>query len=244
MSKRFIIEKGKIDINNDDIKIYGEEVHHINVLRYKTGDQIYINENLVKISTLSKDKLEGEIVGVLEKRGEPTVNITLIQSYLKSDKMDYVVQKAVELGVKEVIPVISKNTVVKLDEKDKIKKQERLSKIAKEAIQQCGRTDSINIGVITDLNKIDTSKCNFIIICHEKSSNSLKEILNKIKEDRHKTKEFNMTVIIGPEGGFEDMEVENLLTNNNVFEVSLGERILRAETAGFCILSILGYEMN
>lgn len=238
MSKRFIVDNENLTVNNDVVTVKGDEVHHINVLRYKVGDNVYINNYELKIQKINKDILEGTIIGVLPKKGIPRINITLIQSYLKSDKMDYVVQKAVELGVKNIIPTITKNTVVKFDEKDKIKKVERLSKIAKEAVEQCGRADTVNVHSVENISKIDFSFYDAVLVCHETSSTSLKTTLNSIKT------KINIAVIIGPEGGLDDTEVKNILKNDNAYDVSLGDRILRAETASLAILSILGYELG
>lgn len=238
MSKRFIVNEDNITTYAQHVIVKGDEVHHINVLRYKVGDTVYINEYELEIEKLSKDILEGTVIGKLPQRGIPKIDITLMQSYLKSDKMDYVVQKAVELGVKNIIPVITKNTVVKLDEKDKVKKVERLSKIAKEAVEQCGRADNVDVGQVESLSKIDFALYDAVLICHETSNVSLKDTLNSIKDKK------SVAVIVGPEGGLDNIEVDNLLQNSNTVDVSLGDRILRAETASLAILSILGYELG
>lgn len=238
MSKRFITDKNNINIENENIVLKGEELHHINVLRHKVGDNIYINEYEVQITNINKEMLQGIIVGELPQRGIPKIEITLIQSYLKSDKMDYVVQKAVELGVKNIIPVISKNTIVKMDEKDRQKKVERLSKIAKEAIEQCGRTDNVNIDNVQQLDKLDLKAYDKILICHEISNINLKTTLRSLSNIK------SIAVVIGPEGGLENSEVSHVLQNKNAIDVSLGERILRAETASLSILSILNYELD
>lgn len=238
MSKRFVVDEKNIENLENNIIVKGKEVHHINVLRYKMGDRLYINNYNIEILKLEKDTLVGKILGSMPKCGEPNVNITLIQSYLKSDKMEYVVQKAVELGVKKIIPVITKNTVVKLDEKDKVKKTERLSKIAKEAIEQCGRTDSVLVENITNIKSINYSMYDCILICHEKSKINLKNVVKDLRT--HK----NIAVIVGPEGGLDDKEVEEVLAQTNSKDILLGQRILRAETASLMILSILMYELD
>lgn len=238
MSKRFIVDEENISFEEQRVIVKGEEVHHINVLRYKVGETVYINQYELRIEKLGKDILQGIVIGTLPQKGVPKTNITLIQSYLKSDKMDYVVQKAVELGVKNIIPVITKNTVVKLDEKDKIKKVERLSKIAKEAVEQCGRADTVDIRSVENISKISFGNYDAVIVCHEASKTSLKDTLNNMKSKK------KLAVIIGPEGGLEQAEVDTILKNNNAVDVSLGERILRAETASLAILSILGYELG
>jgi len=238
MSKRFIVDARNILIYDDHVTVKGDEVHHINVLRYNIGDTVYINEHELRIEKISKDVLEATIIGRLPERGIPRLNITLMQAYLKSDKMDYVVQKAVELGVKNIVPLITKNTVVKLDEKDKIKKIERLSKIAKEAVEQCGRTDVVNIEAVENISKISFDSYDAVIVCHETSVISLKDTLSNMRDKN------NIAVIVGPEGGLEDKEVNNILSNSNARDVSLGDRVLRAETASLAILSILGYELG
>lgn len=238
MAKRFIVDENNILVQENAITVKGEEVHHINVLRYKVGDKLYINSHEIEITKLSKEVLNGNIIGNLPQKGVPRVSITLIQSYLKSDKMDYVVQKAVELGVKNIIPAISKNTIVKLDEKDKLKKVERLSKIAKEAVEQCGRADTVIVQNVQNLSNLDMSCYEMVLICHETSNIKLKEVIENIKNLN------NIAVIIGPEGGLDEQEVKEILKKTNTQDISLGERILRAETASLSILSILSYELE
>ena len=236
MAKRFIIEN--VNVSDNKLSIVGQETNHINALRHKVGDRIYVNEYEIQISEISKQKIEGVIVGNMPSKGEPNINITLIQSYLKADKMEYVVQKAIELGVKQILPTITKNTVVKFKEQDKIKKHDRLQKIAKEAIGQCGRTDNVNITDIQELNAVDWKKYDAILVCHEQSNNPLKNVMINLKD---KT---NIAVIIGPEGGLDNKEVEKILLEDNAMHISLGDRILRAETASLAILSILLYELR
>lgn len=238
MSKRFIICEKDIKRIDDVISVYGDEVNHINVLRHRVKDNIYVNEYLIEITKITKEYIEGKIIGSLEKRGVPEKNITLVQCYLKSDKMEYVVQKAVELGAKSITPVISKNCVVKLDEKDKAKKVERLNKIAKEAIEQCGRTDEVYVNSVEDLSKMNFDIYDAVLVCHEASNNSLKQAIQSISSVG------SLAVVIGPEGGLTEEEVDKILKNNNAYVVSLGERVLRAETASFAALSILWYEFG
>lgn len=233
MSKRFVVDKSNINITEDVIEIIGDEVHHINVLRYFVGDILNINEYEVKITKLEDNKLVGKIVGEAKTLGVPKCNITLIASYLKSDKTEYVVQKAVELGVKQIIPVITKNTVVKFDEKSKLKKKERLEKIKKEAIEQCGRTDDVKLCDIQELSNVDFNIYDKVLICHEKGTQNLKDELEKIKSTQDIK---NIAVIVGPEGGLDESEIPAGT------RVCFGQRILRAETASIYILSILGYE--
>lgn len=238
MSKRFIVDENNIKKEENNIVVYGDEAHHINVLRHRVKDNIYINDYLIEITKMDKNYVEGVIVGSLAQKGIPKKNITLMPAYLKADKMEYVVQKAVELGVKEITPIMTKNCVVKLDDKDKIKKIDRLNKIAKEAVEQCGRTDEVVVNYVENLSKVDFSKFDAVLVCHEASDNSLKQAMTQISAFN------NIAVIVGPEGGLDENEVKELLNNNNSYVVSLGERVLRAETASFAILSILWYEFG
>lgn len=243
MSKRFLIAEKQITVNKDIINIDSKDVNHIKALRCNAGDKININKYIVEIKSINKTTLVGKIVDIKAKTGEPKVDITLIQSYLKSDKTEFVLQKAVELGIKNFIPVISENTVIKIDSKDKLKKKERLEKIKTEAIMQCGRTDEVNVFDIVSIKEVDYSSYSHIILCYEEGSINIKDIMPslKIKIDNN-TK---VAVIIGPEGGFSKNEIEFIKERaNNTKVVVFGERILKAETAAIYILSILDYELN
>lgn len=242
MAKRFIIAKRDININNSNISVYGNELNHINALRYKREDKIYINEYMIEIINISKDLLEGKIIGLLNEKGEPKVAIDIYVGYLKSDKMHYLVQKSVELGIKNIIPIITKNTVVKFEEKDKINKKEKLQKIVIEAIGQCGRTDDVIVNDIKDISDIydDMANYDLVIVCHEKGKENIRNVLYKIdKKNINK-----IAIVIGPEGGLANEEVKNISKTLSAKTVNLGERILRAETAVNYILSIVDYEFN
>jgi 16S rRNA (uracil1498-N3)-methyltransferase len=156
--------------------------------------------------------------------------------------MDFVVQKAVELGVKKIVPFFSKNVVVKLDDKSRIKRQEKLQIIANEACKQCGRTDTVNISDFIEFNdlikNIDKHEVNFF--AYEAETNSLRDNIDECKKNSHN----DISLIIGAEGGFDSKEAENLKQMNKVRCVSLGSRILRAETASLNLLSIIMYELD
>lgn len=237
MSKRFVTDKTNIHIQDNIIEVVGEEVHHINVLRHNMGDTININEYEIEITKLEDKLLKGKVIGKIRPCGVPKVNITLIASYLKQDKMEYVTQKAVELGVKCVLPVISKNTVVKFDNKTKLKKKERLEKIKKEAIEQCGRTDDVVIEEITELKNVNLTDYDAVIVCHEKGNANLKEEIGKINDAK------NIAIVVGPEGGLDESELDYLMKHKNTLKVCFGQRVLRAETASMYALSVLGYEL-
>jgi 16S rRNA (uracil1498-N3)-methyltransferase len=237
MARRFIIDR-KIE-ENEEFIISGEEAKHILVLRNNIGDIIEVNDKKCKILDINKQNIRCRSIENAEIKGVPNVKITLYQALLKSDKMEYVIQKSVELGASRIIPFSSKNVVVKLEEKDKIKKVERFNKISREASKQCGRSDIVQVENIKTFNDLlgevkNYKKC---IIAYENETNSLKELIREnIGLDE-------VAVIIGAEGGFDKKEVEQLIENGCV-SISLGDRILRAETASLNLISILMYELN
>lgn len=247
MAKRFFVDKNNIKINGENISVFGPEVHHINVLRHKIGDSIKVNEYLIQIYNINNTEVIGKILDIEDINNESNVAIILYQSYIKSDKMEYVVQKSVELGVNKIVPFISKNSVVKLDSKDRTKKVDRLNKISIEASKQCNRHDIVPIYDILDIKDkelfISNLNQNDInILAYEKSDNSLKEVLDIIKEKS--SNKLSVGIVIGPEGGFDESDIQVLKQVNNMYEVTLGTRILRAETASLNLLSILNYVLE
>lgn len=238
MARRFVID-GSFNVG-EDIKISGDEARHIMVLRHNVGDEILINDKICKINNITKQDVLCTAIGVAEEKGVPETKITLFQALLKSDKMEFVIQKAVELGVHEVVPFFSKNVVVKLDEKDKIKKFERWNKISVEASKQCGRSDIVEVTGVCNFNEMLDKLNDFdiVIIAYENETKKLKEVI----KGKYKVK--NIAVIIGAEGGFDKCEVEKVLEKSNASSVSLGDRILRAETASLNLISILMYEFE
>ena len=242
MARRFIVRDDDITrLNNKNIKIKGTEVKHIQVLRHNINDEIIVNENIYKIIDMTRDTIDLEYIKEALVIGVPKTNITLYIAFLKSDKMDYLVQKAVEIGVKRIVPFFSKNVVVKLEEKSKVKRREKLQKIADEACKQCGRMDTVNIEEFLNFNELkDSLKEDKIFFAYEASKDSLRREINDMKQRNIN----NIGIIIGAEGGFLESEAEELNKLDNVCCVSLGERILRAETAAINLLSILIYEME
>ncbi|MBQ7668906.1 MAG: 16S rRNA (uracil(1498)-N(3))-methyltransferase [Clostridia bacterium] len=237
MPRRFITENYKI--NNNMIEIF-DEAKHIQVTRNKIGDTIEINEYICKIVSIDKSSITCEIIGNAEKVGIPKTNITLYQALLKADKMEYVIQKSVELGVSKIVPFISKNVVVKVDEKDANKKVDRWNKIAIEAVKQCGRSDMVGVENVEKFSEMLNSLLSFdrVILAYENEKEPLKRVLREINSNE------KIAIVIGSEGGFDIKEVEDILKNKNAVSVSLGERILRAETASLYLLSILMYELE
>lgn len=244
MSKFFVKEN---QINNDKIHILGEDVNHIaNVLRMKKEDEVQIcnqetGENYItKIISFSKDEIECEIVKKIIETVESNVDITLFQGIPKFDKMELIIQKNTEVGVKKIVPVLMERTVVKLDEKTANKKIERWQKIAEVAAKQSMRDIIPEIENIIKLQDITKQDYDVVLVAYEnEEKNMLKQELKKLQgKDRYK-----IAIVIGPEGGISEKEIE-ILKNMGTSFVSLGKRILRTETAGIVMSGNIMYELE
>lgn len=243
MARRFIVkQKDIIYIDDNSFKISGSEVRHIHVLRYNVNEEIVVNEYVCKIKEVKKDSIVLQKVRLAPKFGEPKVNLTLYVAMLKGDKMDLVVQKAVELGCKKIVPFFSKNVVVKLDDKTRIKRKEKLQVIADEACKQCGRTDKVEILNFISFKEMALNLENYDInfFAYENEKENFHNIIDNLKNKNM----VHLSCIIGPEGGFDITEVEEIKKYPNVRCVSLGNRILRAETAVFKTISVIMYEFD
>lgn len=248
MPKFFITNQ---NLQNHEITILGEDVNHIkNVLRKRMGEQITIcntdnaKDYLCEIVQLEDTAIRCNIVQELEDNAESDVKVTIFQGLPKADKMEWIIQKSVELGVYDITPVEMKRCVVKLNNKDKKKKLERWQKIAEVAAKQSGRNRIPKLNDIISIQNI----CN---LCHEydivivayenEKQNKLRDELEKIKLKQ--IDNLKIAILIGPEGGIDTSEIE-LLKQNNVKIVTLGDRILRTETVALHLLSIIMYEFG
>jgi len=238
---RFYIPQ--IHIENGLLKIEGDEVKHIQkVLRLKAGDEIVLFDGLGKefegtIIKEGRSSVTVKIERILSSKGDSLFEVTLAQSLLKGEKMDFLIQKATELGVKEIIPFFSSRSVPLLEKSRRLKRHLRWEKIAVEASKQCGRGVVPKIDSLRDYpDMLRVASTNSLrLILWEGDGMKLKEVLERSRE---KTKIF---FVIGPEGGFSQEEVEKARKAGFV-TVTLGRRILRAETASLCLLSIFQYE--
>lgn len=229
-------------IRDNLLKIEGPEARHImKTLRLRPGDWITIfdgadNDYEGVIIEEKKASVIIDIKNIFPSPKEPSIDITLAQSLLKGEKMDHVIQKAIELGVKEIIPFISSRTIPDYDETKSLKRQSRWQKIAIEASKQCGR------GLIPKISSIKkysemlklTSPLSLNIVLWEREGLSLKEILKEKRNNK-------IFFIVGPEGGLSTEEVEQAKLKGFI-PIKLGKRILRSETASLCFVSILQYE--
>lgn len=250
MPKFFVKEN---QISNNKIEIVGDDVNHItNVLRMKQGEILKVcnqetGENyMAEIINAQKNSVTCEIQEKLEETVESNVDITLYQGLPKFEKMELIIQKNTEVGVNAIVPVIMERTVVKLDEKQASKKLERWQKIAEIAAKQSMRDRIPKIKNIIKINKISDSlkeeKFDTILVAYENEEKTmLKEELKKLESS--KDKKYKIAIIIGPEGGISENEIEQL-NNLGAKCVSLGRRILRTETAGIVMSGDIMYELE
>jgi len=217
MSKFFVKTE---QINNNDIVIIGDDVNHIiNVLRMKKTDEIQIcnqdtgdNYN-AEIVNYSKNEVECKIISKINETTESNVHITLFQGIPKFEKMELIIQKNTEVGIKSIVPVIMERTVVKLDEKIASKKLERWQKIAEIAAKQSMRDIIPQIGNITKLKDIDTTEFDAVLVAYENEEHNmlkteLQKLERKIKSNNSSEQQYNIAIVIGPEGGISEKESE------------------------------------
>lgn len=239
---RFFVEPDQI--TDGKIRILGSDVNHIvNVLRMRPGEKILVScqddwEYTCGITTLSTGLVEANILDIRKAGKELQAKICLFQCLPKGDKMELIIQKAVELGACEIIPVASKRCVVKLDEKRSSSRVSRWNTIAQSAAKQSLRTIVPEVKpVITLKNALDYAKpMDLKLIPYEKVEGMEETRRQMARLEKGQT----IAVLIGPEGGFEETEVE-MARQAGFAAISLGNRILRTETAGITTLSILMY---
>lgn len=241
----FIDSKNIVD---NQVAISDTALKHITkALRLGKGDRIWLGDErkkryLIELTEVDYKKATGRILETREVSDAPAVEIILLQSVLKGEKMDILIQKASELGVSKVIPVITERTIVKFSESRISSKEKRWQSIAREASQQSGRWDVPEIAPITDfkyifekIGKVDLG----LILWEDERENRLKTVLRRYKSDGIK----RISAFIGPEGGFAEKEIA-LARENGFISVSMGDLILRAETAAIIIMGIIQYEFN
>ncbi len=226
------------NISESSAVITGEDVKHIvSVLRMRRGDLAVLcdgerNDYLAKFEGADGDCCTFRIIEKSVNQAEPSIHLRLFQAMPKGDKMEFIVQKAVECGVAEIIPIFTKRCVSRPDEKQMCKKLPRYQKIALEAAKQCGRGIIPTVGAAVEFTELKRfiSEENTGIMFYECSDVPLKSAVSEFKR--------NVDIVIGSEGGFEPAEAEEL-QRMGFASVSLGKRILRCETAPIAAISIL-----
>lgn len=246
--RKFFVSTNQIDENK--IKILGEDVNHIrNVLRLEKGEQIKIcdkdlSQNYIcEIFEVSKDYVVCQILEKALSEAEGNVDLTVYQGLPKADKMELIIQKCTELGVSCFVPVEFSRSIVKLSGKDSDKKIDRWQKIAEMAAKQSKRDLIPTVERLINIKELTTriKEYDLVLLAFEnEDKNSFKNELLKIKDLKE---ELKIAVIVGPEGGIEDREVQ-ILKESGAKVVTLGKRILRTETAALAMASIIMYELE
>ena len=245
--QRFFVEPHQIDEGNQSIRVVGSDVNHMkNVLRMKAGEEVWISDGEEKeyhceITCFEDEEAVLKILETLESEYELPNKIYLFQGLPKGDKMELIIQKAVELGVHEIIPVEMKRCVVKLDAKKADKKIARWQQISESAAKQSKRM------LIPEVHSVMTYKeamkyaaeLDVALVPYElaKGMKETRELISAIQPGQ------SVGIFIGPEGGFEEAEIE-LALESGAKSITLGKRILRTETAGLTILSVLMFQLE
>lgn len=243
---QFFVEPSQIQ--DGQAVITGKDVNHIkNVLRMKQGDEIVVKNGcdsrryLCRIENLDEGEICCKVCSMEKGSGELPSRVYLFQGLPKADKMELIIQKAVELGVYEIIPMACKRAVVKLDEKKERSKLARWQGIAEAAAKQSKREIVPQIKSVMGFKEaVRYSSCAQVrMIPYElwEGMEKTRETIGGLKPSQ------DVAVFVGPEGGFEKEEIE-LAMEEGVLPITLGKRILRTETAGMAVLSIIMYHLE
>ena len=239
---RFFAEPGQI--GEKEIVITGADVNHIrNVLRMRADEEVLIAdgqgaEYRCKLTDLGENEVLAQILWKLDGNAELASAVTLFQGLPKSDKMDLIVQKCVELGVDRIVPVSTKRAVVKLDAKKEETRLKRWNTISESAAKQSGRGVIPEVSGVMSFEKAleEAKKLEVLLIPYERAEHmaETRRVMGEIRPGQ------SVGVFIGPEGGFEESEVEEAVAAG-AKAITLGKRILRTETAGLAVMAMLSY---
>lgn len=242
----------KSNIGEGRITLTGEDVNHIkNVLRMKVGEELIIcdkegTDHFCRIADFDGGLVNAEIISSGDTKAELPTKLYLLQGMPKKDKMEMIIQKAVELGVYEIVPVMTKRVIVKLDDdKKEAKKLERWQAIAEAAAKQSGRGIIPKVHPVMSFKEVLKYAQDFDVnmIPYENADNSelgmehSRELIRSLKGRNA------ASIMIGPEGGFEESEVAQAM-EAGFSPISLGKRILRTETAGMAALAAIMFELD
>lgn len=226
--------------------ITGKQAHHIrDVLRLKRGDTLQLFDgqgNLYqgRILATQPKQLKVEIEYVNKVLPKSTIKITLAQALPKKNKMDYIVEKATELGVSAIIPIQTERTIPKLDQLKQSARKLRWQRIAAEAAKQCGRLDIPQVKELSSWSEVLSALANYdfkLIACLSENTKGIKDILRTEKKGK------KVAILIGPEGDFTKTEI-NKAQNAGFIPISLGSNVLKSDTAALACLSIINYELS
>ena len=234
------------ETTSDNVIISGSDAHHItDVLRLRENDEILVCggdgfDCITRLTSLSKDEVLGTVIERKPSLAEPPVKVRLFQGLPKGDKLEYIIQKTVEIGVTEIVPVESKRCIVKIPANKAGAKTERWNKIAEAAAKQSGRGLIPVVAMPVSFREAVKAftDCDLAIVCYELESElSLKQVLSENMQVK------TINVFIGPEGGIDDDEIA-ALKSAGAKAVTLGRRILRTETAPLTVLSNIIYQFE
>ena len=236
---RRLFYKGRL---KDNLEITGEDAHHLkNVYRAKINDEITVvddfnNAAIMRITAFNDKSVVLDLVKEIELTGAPKVRLTLAFCLLKGEKTDFVLQKATELGVSKIIPIISDRVIVKPDAKKAAEKLKRWEKIVLEAAKQSGGVPP-EVSPLTRLDEfLQTQPQNLVFFYENEEERSLKQSITETDGNE-------LTLLIGPEGGFSAYESERIIKAGGA-PTTLGKRILRAETAAMVAVALVMHEMG
>lgn len=239
---RFFAEPS--EVGEKEIRLTGSDVNHIrNVLRMREGEEILVSDGQGKdfhcrIEAIQEEEVTAHILWVLDGNAELASDVTLFQGLPKGDKMEFIIQKCVELGVARIVPVNTKRTIVKLDAKKEQARIRRWNGISESAAKQSGRGRIPEVSGVKSFAEAleEARKLNMCLIPYElaKDMAQTREVLSSIRPG------MSVGIFIGPEGGFEEEEVEQAAAAG-ARPITLGRRILRTETAGMAVMAMLVY---
>jgi 16S rRNA (uracil1498-N3)-methyltransferase len=245
---RFYVPKENVNLSKNEIIIDGDEAHHLlDVMRLKDDDRVVVFDGtgyeyagFIKKTDPRQRKVTVEVMRTDTPAPEKMQKVTLAQAIPKKAKIEYIMEKATELGVFEIIPVITERTIVRPDEAGRRNKVLRWRKIASEAAKQCGRVEVPEVGEITRFTDLAERLDEYDLVlfaCVTGGTLSMRKALSGFKSGK-------IVVFIGPEGGFTPKELEMLEGKGNCKFISLGRRVLKSDTAGLFVLSVLNYELS
>ncbi len=224
------------EINGNKIFLASEYRHIAKVLRLRPGNEVVVTtgdgvDHFCRIESIGSDVVELSVTEFSQNPAELAADVTLFQGVIKGSGMDWLTEKAVELGVNGIVPFVSEHTVADCGEA----KAQRLTKIAREATKQCGRARIVNVGAAVSFKQMCGMLGGFddVIFCNERGGKPLSKASLGGKK---------IAVIVGSEGGFSQNEAQTL--SELAQSVTLGKRILRAETAGIYALSVIAEALN
>ncbi len=242
--QRFFVEPGQIDSQTHLIRVTGPDVNHMkNVLRLRPGEEVWISDGKCREYHCTIEAYEGQeallhILYSQEPDYELPCRICLFQGIPKSDKMEFIIQKGVELGASDIIPLRLARCVARLEGEKAVRKTARWQQISESAAKQSRRMKIPTVHPPMDLKEAlaFASELDILLVPYELAGDMshTREVLSGVRPGR------SLGIFIGPEGGFEEAEVTRILEAGGQ-AITLGRRILRTETAGMTLLSVLMY---